>query len=67
LDLGVPEATTEGNVAPEVAAAVAALPPVTHKMTKKEIFAISLRYFGIAFKEIGVKATLVTGLEGLLA
>ena len=35
MDMGVPEATTEGNVAPEVAAAVAALPPVTHKMTKK--------------------------------
>jgi len=33
--MGMPEATTEGNVAPEVVAAVAALPPVTHKMTKK--------------------------------
>ena len=37
------------------------------KLTKKEICAVSFRFFGCLVKEALPKPTLVTGLEGLIA
>ena len=37
------------------------------KLTKKEICAISFRYFGTIYKEANPKPVLVSGLEGLIA
>ena len=36
------------------------------KLTKKEICAISFRYFGTLYKEANPKPVLVSGLEGLM-